>query len=180
VVREPSGASADATMVTLHRGEPVTTRPVLRFVEACFDELGKHQVAEDHRDEDEKELDRQRSEAEHVLERRERQDCSDGGTRDRQGDHRPARSETPRPAPWCTMVPMNAQERRSTAESVRTTGSCVFGAAIDSPPTTPELGLADGGVRVGVALLGDRGGRDDQDGSVGVLQYAMGHASQQQ
>jgi len=101
VVREPSGASADATMVTLHRGEPVTTRPVLRFVEACFDELGKHQVAEDHRDEDEKELDRQRSEAEHVLERRERQDCSDGGTRDRQGDHRPARSETPRPgARW--------------------------------------------------------------------------------
>jgi hypothetical protein len=51
-----------------------------------------------------------------------------------------------------------------------------------NPLATRELGLDDGGVRVavGVTLLGNRGGGDDEDGSVGVLEHAVGHASQQQ
>ena len=48
----------------------------------------------------------------------------------------PVATTTPRPAPWWTTVPMNAQEGRSTVESLAGTGSAVLTAGIGSPVRT--------------------------------------------
>ena len=49
---------------------------------------------------------------------------------------RPGRHDHARPEPWCTTVPMNAHEGRSTAESRASVGSAVLAAGIDSPVST--------------------------------------------
>lgn len=48
----------------------------------------------------------------------------------------PVATITPRPDPWCTTVPMNAHDERSTVELASRTGATAFAVAIDSPVRT--------------------------------------------
>jgi hypothetical protein len=75
--REPSGPTANMTVMTLGAGTTSAFGFPLHLVEAPLDDLGQQKVRNDHPDEDEEELERERREAEHLGERSEWQDRSD-------------------------------------------------------------------------------------------------------